>query len=225
MLDTALIFAAGRGQRLMPLTANLPKPMLCLQGKPLLAYHLENLAQQGFKRVIINHAYLGDKIKAYLGTGPHFGLTLEYFAEPPGGLETGGTLAAIMRCCSLTSTLLLTVNGDIITDYRFNPKLQLEDKANAHLILIPASTALDNRPDFYLNPQGIIALQPKTLIFSGIAYYRCAALHQLPLGRYSIRDWLFSQSKQQQLCGELFQGRWLDIGSPKRWQDAQTYFV
>jgi len=224
MLDTALIFSAGRGERLLPLTADTPKPMLKLQGRPLIAYHLEHLAQQGFQRVIINHAYLGDKIKSYFGNGQYFGLKLEYFAEPPGGLETGGTLAAVMRFMLPQTSLLLTINGDIVTDYRFNPHIELANHCDAHLILIPPTAQLDNKPDFCLDEQGKVSQVNKAFIFSGISYYRCGALADLPTGRYSIREWLFSAAKQQKLSGEVFSGRWLDIGHPKHWRLAQSYF-
>jgi MurNAc alpha-1-phosphate uridylyltransferase len=222
MLDTALIFAAGRGERLIPYTLNTPKPMLQIHNKPLLAYHLERLSQAGFKRVIINHAYLGGQIKAYFGQGQGLNLKIEYFAEPPGGLETGGTLAMIVRHFHFTMNSLLTINADIYTAYPFSPKLALEPNKDAHLILVPPPQDLDYSADFGLDNLGNVIKTPKQYIFSGIACYRLTALKQLPIGRYSIRDWLFNCVNEQRLSAEIYLGPWIDIGHPKRLKLAQS---
>jgi MurNAc alpha-1-phosphate uridylyltransferase len=217
---TALIFAAGRGERLQPLTLNTPKPMLTINEKPILAYHLVKLKQVGFKKVIINHAYLGCKIKHYFGDGSSLGLTIEYFAEPPGGLETGGTIAALIQLNKIHTEYLLTINADIFTDYDFKNDVRLDQSANCHLILVPQSKHY-SEAKFSLDEKKRIHCQPQQYIFSGIAYYRTKALKVLPLGRYSIRDWLFQQANDQLLTGEIYHGLWEDIGDKQRLQQIQ----
>ncbi len=215
MIDTALIFAAGRGERLMPYTKTNPKPMLLIDNKPLIEHHLNRLSACGIKQVVINLAYLGYKIKHYFGNGQSFGLHIEYLPEPPGGLETGGTLAYLVKTHRIQDdSTILCLNGDIHTDYQPNPQIELLDSCNGHLILIPEH---EEKPpaNFGWSPNThCIETHPKKYIFSGIAYYRCKALKDLPLGRYSIRDWLYEQTANKALTGEVFNGFWQDIGSP-----------
>jgi MurNAc alpha-1-phosphate uridylyltransferase len=215
MIDTALIFAAGRGERLRPFTLLQPKPMLELASRPLLSFHLESLAQAGFKRVIINHAYLGYKIKHYFGTGTSFNLNLEYLAEPPGGLETGGTLAAIAKWYEIDQKYLLCINGDIFTDYPWSTKLELSDNFHGKLILVPPDEHFDTM-DFGLDSNRIIQLHHKKYLFSGIAYYRLSSLKTLNIGRYSIRNWLFQRAQHGELLGDIHNGLWFDIGTKER---------
>ncbi len=217
MLKTALIFAAGRGERLYPLTKETPKPMLRIGQHPVLEYHLITLKKAGFSNVIINHAYLGYQIKAYFGDGQSFGLNIEYFSEPPGGLETGGTLAALNHLGKLKEAFLLTINADIVTHYPFQNTMSLSNDVNGHLILVPQSEHYLT-PNFGLSQKAKITLINKKYIFSGIAFYRVKALAKLPIGRFSIRDWLFQQAQEEKLSGEIFYGSWDDIGSIERFK-------
>ncbi|HBB52615.1 MAG TPA: hypothetical protein DCZ80_01770 [Legionellales bacterium] len=221
MIKTALIFAAGRGERLMPYTKDTPKPMLMVGNEPLLAFHIQNLKACGIEHIIINHAYLGYKIRQYFGNGQSFGLHIEYLPEPPGALETGGTLAFLKECLHPKHEVLLTINADIYTDYQANPNFELSPNAHAHLVLIP--TQKDLPPgNFGLDPQTHqIHVHSKDLIFSGIGFYQLAALQDLPKGRYSIRNWLFTQAQAGQLTGEIYQGLWQDIGTPSAWQKTK----
>ena len=221
MLKTALIFAAGRGERLCPLTKETPKPMLRLGQHPILEYHLIKLKNEGFTDVIINHAYLGYQIKAYFGDGKSFGLNIEYFSEPPGGLETGGTLAALNYFGKLHEEFLLTINADIVTCFPLHGSISLSKDVNAHLILIPKSEQYPT-PNFGISHKEKITNMNKKYIFSGIAFYRVKALEELPIGRYSIRDWLFQQAQEEKLSGEVFYGSWDDIGSIERFKCIQN---
>jgi MurNAc alpha-1-phosphate uridylyltransferase len=223
MLETAIIFAAGRGERLLPLTAHTPKPMLKIKNKPLLAYHLEKLSAEGFKRVIINHAYLGQQIKTYFGSGQGFNFHLDYFSEPPGGLETGGTLAAILHHMQIQDSWLLTLNADVFCDYPLNrDKMLPQANKNGHLIIVPPPKNIPYTLDFGCDEQGQLSLESKAYIFSGIACYRTKALSNLQIGRYSIRHWLFNQIQENKLSGTIYPGLWLDIGDPIRYQLAQS---
>lgn len=214
MLTTALIFAAGRGERLRPYTLYQPKPMLEIGNKPLLRFHLEKLAEAGFQRVIINHAYLGYQIKHYFGRGEGLNLSIDYFAEPPGGLETGGTLAAIAKGCHIDNEYLLAINGDIYTDFEYSTTFAMPEEFKAKLILVSAQENFKTK-DFGMDKH-VIHLQEKNYIFSGIAYYRLAPLKNLKVGRYSIREWLFSQAKKSGLQGEIYNGLWFDVGTKER---------
>lgn len=216
MIKTALILAAGRGDRLRPYTKTTPKPLLMVQNKPLITYHIEKLAITGIKKIIINHAYLGSKIKNYLGNGQAFNLEIEYLPEPPGGLETGGTLAFLKEKIDLNEEILLAINADIFTTYSFQLNKNLPPNSQAHLIMVPQSSYF-KKGDFSLTPEGHISLTKPQLIYSGIAYYRIAALEELKIGRYSIRDWFYKKIKNKLITGELFGGQWQDIGTIERW--------
>lgn len=219
MLTTALIFSAGRGERLNPLTLTTPKPMLMIENKPLLAYHIEKLAKAGFKRIIINHAYLGGMIKHYFKNGEFYNIKIDYFAEPPGGLETGGTLAAISKKLLQNDKFILCINADIFTEFEFKTHFSLKENINAHLILTPSSKYF-KQADFGLN-ENKLNLNNKKYIYSGIGYYRVQPLQQLSIGRFSIREWLIHQTQNNQVSGELYNGLWNDIGTLERLQDIR----
>jgi MurNAc alpha-1-phosphate uridylyltransferase len=219
-LDTALIFAAGRGERLYPLTAHTPKPLLTINQEPLIAYHLKKLQLAGFKNVIINHAYLGGQIRRYVGNGSAFNLVVDYLPEPCGGLETGGTLAFLQESLNLQHEFLFTINGDIYTEKSLSNQCPIQQNINGHLILVPKSEYFTTA-DFGLDNQQLITSEKK-FIFSGMAYYRLSALKQLPIARFSIREWLLQQIQNKHLSGELYCGEWQDIGTPERLASLQT---
>jgi len=219
MLTTALIFSAGRGERLNPLTLSIPKPMLKIENKPLLAYHIEKLARAGFTRIIINHAYLGHMIKQYFKDGQLYNIKIDYFAEPPGGLETGGTLAAITKNLIIDDEYLLCINADIFTDFEFKTNFSLQDNMNAHLILTPSSKYF-HQADFGL-VKNKLTLNNKKYIYSGIGIYRRQELKQLPIGRFSIREWLIHETQNNRVSGELYNGLWYDIGTLERLKDVE----
>mgnify|MGYP000476329624 CR=1 FL=1 len=130
----AMILAAGRGERMRPLTDKTPKPLLMAGGKPLITWHLERLASSGFRDVVINHAHLGAQIEAALGDGRAFGLNIAYSPEPPGALETAGGIAHALPL--LGNEPFLVVNGDVWCDWDFRRAHALADK-QAHLVFVP----------------------------------------------------------------------------------------
>ena len=129
----AFILAAGRGERMRPLSDRTPKPLLCVGGKPLIVWHLERLAAAGFREVVINHAHLGQQIVAALGDGSAFGLHIDYSAEPPGALETAGGIAKALPL--LGSEPFLVVNGDVWCDWDFKRAHALAG-IHAHLVFV-----------------------------------------------------------------------------------------
>ena len=160
----AMILAAGRGKRMMPLTADLPKPMLKVHGKPLIEYHIERLKRAGIKDVIINLAWQGDKIEQYFGSGKMHGVSIEYSYEPEEALETaGGIIKALPMLCNGCDAFIV-INGDIFTDYDVHALTQLHLSENeAHIVLV------ENPPH---HPSGDFTLglpnQEARYTFSGI---------------------------------------------------------
>ncbi len=212
----AMILAAGRGERMRPLTDRLPKPLLQVGGKPLIEYHLEKLARAGIVEVVINHAYLGAMIETALGRGDRFGIMIRYSAETV-GLETGGGIFNALPL--LGDAPFLVVNGDIWCDLPFTGlRHALESStALAHLILV------DNPPH---HPQGDFALQQGyvsaqgegQLTFSGIAVYRPAFFSGCSAGKFPLAPLLRQAMTQHQVTGEHYTGRWVDVGTAERLQ-------
>lgn len=219
----AMILAAGRGERMRPLTDHTPKPLLQAGGKSLIEYHLTTLALSGFKQVIINHAYLGQQIENKLGDGQRYGLKILYSAEPEGGLETGGGIHNALPL--LGNSPFLVINGDIWTDYPLSPSLFLKPRTLAHLILI------DNPPhnlkgDFSLSADN--RLHDKTgscLTFSGIGLYHPDLFKQQESGRFALAPLLRKAMLTDQVTGEHYCGQWVDVGTPQRLYELDQQLI
>ncbi|MDA9272027.1 nucleotidyltransferase family protein [bacterium] len=216
-MKTALIFAAGRGERLRPITDIRPKALCTVHNIPLIEHHVINLARAGYHRVIINHAYLGGQIRQYLGHGQRFGIDIFYSPEPPGALETGGGIVNVLPL--LGQEPFITINADIFTQYDF-ASLHIPTSSLAHLVLV-------NKPnysqsgDFGLSNTNQMSNDGKQYTFTGIACYRPELFVNLPFGRYSITPLLRKLVTENQATGELYSGVWFDIGSPERLHQAQ----
>lgn len=216
-MKTAMILAAGRGERLRPRTDLIPKAMCLVQGKPLIEYHVEHLAQAGFERLVINHAHLGGQIRAYLGSGKKWDLKISYAPEPPGGLETGGGIFNALPL--LGSTPFLTVNADILTDYNF-ASLRLDEPLIAKLVLIK-NPAHNPQGDFgFIDQQ--LSNENRAYTFAGIACYKPEVFHHCKMGRYSVTPLLRQLASQQRAGAELYQGIWIDIGTEERLQEVNN---
>ncbi len=211
---TAMILAAGRGERLRPLTDTTPKPLLPVGGKPLIVWHLEKLAAAGFERVVINHAHLGEQIEQALGDGGRWGLEIRYSAEEQ-ALETGGGICKAMSL--LGDGPFLVVNGDVFTDLDFG-RLRLPAGALAHLVLV------DNPPhnpkgDFRLDREGRVRGDggPR-LTFAGIGLYHPALFEGCRPERFPLAPLLLRHMACGKVTGEHHRGRWLDVGTPQRYR-------
>lgn len=210
----AMILAAGRGERMRPLTDHTPKPLLQVAGKALVEYSLEKLAGAGFSDIVINVAYLGRQIREFCGDGSRWQVSIEYSDEGAEALETAGGIANALPL--LGDRPFLVVNADILCDY---PLAALRDKPIdlAHLVLI------DNPPhhprgDFYLAENGLASEtgEPK-LTFSGIGIYHPDLFAGVQIGQaLKLRPVLSQAMRQGRVSGEYFNGRWLDIGTPER---------
>ena len=210
----AMILAAGRGKRMMPLTADMPKPMLEVAGLPLLAYHIARCKAVGITEIVINLAWQGDKIRDYFQDGSKFGVQIEYSQEPIAGLETaGGILAALPLLCSESESQFVVINGDIFTDYQLDSLLQLHLAAGeGHLVLV------ENPPqhpagDFTLCHQ---PLNPTRYTFSGIARYDRAFFDGITPGFVALGPILRERIAAGRVSTELYLGQWHDVGTPER---------
>ena len=210
----AMILAAGRGERMRPLTDHTPKPLLQAGGKPLIAWHLERLAATGFREVVVNHAHLGKQIERALGDGSQWGLSIAYSPEPPGALETAGGIASALPL--LGDESFLVVNGDIWCDWDFSRARQLA-KAAAHLVLV-ANPAYHAGGDFSLNGQRVVyANGEQTLTYAGIGIFSPAFFAGVAPGTVmKLRPLLDAAIAAGTLTGERFAGRWVDVGTPQR---------
>lgn len=212
----AMILAAGRGERMRPLTDHCPKPLLPLAGKPLIAHTLDRLAAAGYIDVVINTAHLGAQIQAALGTR-YAGLRLHYSREPKGALETAGGIRKALPW--LGPEPFLVVNGDVWCEHPLVPPATLgADPADfhlAHLVLVP------NPPhhpsgDFALDGSRVDLDGPSRHTFSGIGWYRTEMFQPLSPGRRALGSVLRPAIREGRVTGELFAGQWHDVGTPER---------
>lgn len=217
-MKIAMILAAGRGERLKPLTESIPKALCPLNNKALIVYHIENLVSEGFQRLVINHAWLGGKIRQYLGNGQAFGANILYSPEPPGGLETGGGIVQALPL--LENVPFITVNADIYTDYPFH-QLTVSENRLAHLVLVKNNPDRDHHGDFGLNSEGLLTRDQAAYTFAGIACYHPDFFKNCKIGRYSVTPLLRKYLLLKQISAEVHDGCWFDIGSPQRLAEAE----
>jgi MurNAc alpha-1-phosphate uridylyltransferase len=210
----AFILAAGRGERMRPLTDHTPKPLLMAGGKPLIVWHLERLAAAGFREIVINHAHLGEQIEQALGDGSKWALSIRYSPEPPGALETAGGIANALPL--LGDQPFLVVNGDIWCDWDVARVRQLADRT-AHLVMV-ANPAHHARGDFSLDGDKVVfASGEQTLTYAGIGVFSPSFFAGVPPGAVlKLRPLLDAAIAAGTLSGERHTGRWVDVGTPQR---------
>ena len=204
-----MILAAGRGERLRPLTDRVPKPLLPVAGKPLILHHLEGLSRAGFDEVVVNLSWLGEQIRDLLGDGADLGLSIAY-SEEPEALETAG---GILQALPQLGERFIVVNADIFTDYDF-AGLRRADSA-AHLVLVN-NPPHNPRGDFSLEGSRVGNTGSPLYTFSGIAQYRREFFDGLEAGKRALAPLLRAAADRGEVSGELFAGDWTDIGTPDR---------
>ncbi len=206
----AMILAAGRGERMRPLTDTTPKPLLLVKDKPLIEWHIEKLVAKGCKTIIINIAYLGEQIIEYLGDGSNWGIEIIYSDErESGALETAG---AIIKTLPILSDPFMVVNGDIWCDYEFDLGFEL-DNSLAHLILV-------SNPEH--NLKGDFLYNDSFYTFSGIGYYSKKIFENMSLEKQPLGPILRELASEGKISFELHKGVWSDIGTPDRLAKANT---
>ena len=218
-----MILAAGRGERMRPLTDHTPKSMLQVGGKPLIFRHLEKLADAGFGSVVINHAHLGEQIESAVGDGGRWNLTIQFSPEVQ-ALETAGGIRNALPL--LREEVFAVVNADVYSDFDYarlaGAIRQMQSETLAHLVLV------DNPPhhrkgDFSLQGNLVRTGAKDLLTFSGIGVYRAALFDPVAAGaKYALAPLLRNQMVPGRITGEHFRGEWDDIGTPQRLADLDA---
>lgn len=211
-----MILAAGRGERMRPLTDKLPKPLLEVRGKALIIWHIEKLVESGFKDIVVNIAHFGYKIPQILGDGSRFGVNISYSDEQESGaLETAGGIKKALSL--LGDEPFLVVNGDVFCDYEFDSSFELGDKL-AHLILV-RNPEHNPKGDFGLDGDLVINEDEVKYTFSGIAYYSPKLFSNIESGKKSLAPLLREFIKEKKVSGSIHKGYWHDIGTPQRLEE------
>ena len=210
---TAMILAAGRGERMRPLTDAKPKPLLEAGGKPLIVWHIERLSRAGVREVVINLSHLGQAIENALGDGARWGVGIRYSREAE-ALETAGGIAKALPL--LGSEPFLVVNGDLYTDFEFATLKRPRAGALAHLVLID-NPEHHPKGDFVLSGESVAQEGAPRLTFSGIGVYDPALFsHIEPGAKCQLATVLRPQIAEGRVSGEHYRGRWHDVGTPER---------
>jgi MurNAc alpha-1-phosphate uridylyltransferase len=208
----AMVLAAGRGERMRPITDRMPKPLVPVAGKPLIAYHLESLARAGVRDVVVNLSHLGAQIPAALGDGSRFGVRIKYSDEGPVPFETGGGIFNALPL--LGSEPFLVVNGDIWTDFDFG-SLRLDPGAQARLVLVPNPPHVA-RGDFGLEGDLVVEREHDRYTYSGIGVYTTEFFAGCTPGKFPLLPLLKRAIAARRLHGQVYRGDWCDIGTPER---------
>jgi MurNAc alpha-1-phosphate uridylyltransferase len=208
----AMILAAGRGERMRPLTDRTPKPLLTVGGERLVERHLRRLAAAGFTQIVINLSWLGSQIRQAIGGGQRFGVHVRYSDEGPTALETGGGIFKALPL--LGRDPFLVVNADIWTDQPLLPA-PLATGTLAHLVLVP-NPPQHARGDFGLEGGRVLESAADRYTYSGIGVYRREFFTGCEPGRFQLLPLLQRAIGEGRLTGEVYRGRWYDIGTPER---------
>jgi N-acetyl-alpha-D-muramate 1-phosphate uridylyltransferase len=213
-MTKAMILAAGRGERMRPLTDAIPKSLLEVRGKPLIAGLIEALARAGIRDIVINHAHLGHMIEAALGDGRRFGIAIRYSREAE-ALETAGGIARALPL--LGGEPFIVVNGDLFCDFDFSALVGTALEQNlAHLVLV-ANPPHHPQGDFALKGAQVAETGQPMLTFSGIGLYRAELFSSIrPGSKGQIAPLLRAAMARGLVSGEVHRGIWHDVGTPKR---------
>jgi N-acetyl-alpha-D-muramate 1-phosphate uridylyltransferase len=228
-LTKAMIFAAGRGERMRPLTDHTPKPLLETGGKPLIVWQIERLAQAGLRTIVINHAWLGERIEAALGDGSRWGVQLRYSPEQE-ALETAGGIAQALPLLEngAASEVFVGVAGDVYADFDYSTlhahaqRLAAQPEAGMHLVMVPNPSFHPNGDFGLIN--GVVSLdaQPR-LTFGSIGLYDTRMFRALPRGtRRALTPYYFETIGRGLASGERYDGLWENVGTPAHLQVLDT---
>lgn len=227
-----MILAAGRGERMRPLTDSLPKPLLMVAGLPLIVHHIKALYRAGIRDIVVNHAWLGAKIEGYVGDGSQFGVKIQYSVEST-ALETAGGIRNALSL--LGNDPFLVVNGDIWTDYPLiqiaeAAKLRLSSSIWAHLVLVPNP---EHHPtgDFHLLEDNPLVFDKEVYpdlpcnTYSGIGLFHPKIFYFLDDEPQPLGPVLKNLIREQHVSAEIYDGDWFDIGTPQRLDEINAYLA
>jgi MurNAc alpha-1-phosphate uridylyltransferase len=217
----AMILAAGRGERMRPLTDTMPKPLLRIGGQTMIERHIHALARAGIRELVINHAHLGDKLVKALGDGGNYGVDIRWSSEPEGALETGGGIFNALPL--LGEAPFIVVNADIWTDFPFG-ELPEQPDGLAYLVLVDNPK---HHPggDFVLSTGRVLQGGGAPLTFSGIGVYRPELFAGCAAGAFPLAPLLRRAMDDGQVRGTHYQGTWFDIGTPERLQEVNDVVI
>ena len=227
----ALVLAAGLGERMRPLTARTPKPLLEAGGKPLIGWHLEKLAAAGVDEVVINTSWLADQFPQALGDGARWGMRIRYSYEGPDPLETGGGMWRALDLLGRDDAFI-AVNGDIWSDLDY-ARLPSAPAGDAHLVMVD-NPAHNPSGDFALDGDRLASDGPRRLTFSGIGVYRASLFErwrevvgtadgaERDPPRFKLAPLLRAAMARNAVSGEHHCGRWTDVGTPQRLADLDA---
>ena len=223
----AMILAAGRGERMKPLTDTCPKPLLCVAEKPLIVYHIEKLAQIGIKDIVVNHAWLGQQLVDFLGDGSKWNVDINFSAETNGALETAGGIKKALDILAPNNSEdpFLVINGDIYFEYDLSllPKMQVHQLAYLWLTINP-----EHNPsgDFGIDNGLLVNKSEQMSTFSGIALYRGSFFkHVLGDNVEKLAPLLRAAANKQQIGASILPGLWVDVGTPQRLEQLEAHIL
>lgn len=227
MLQVAMIFAAGRGERMRPLTDQRPKPLLEVNQKPLIVWQIEAIARAGIQHIVINHAWLGEQIPAALGEGSQWGVSLYYSAEGS-ALETAGGIAKALPLIKQVSDspIFLAVSGDIYTDYTYTnlhiraAEMARSTESQMHLVMVN-NPVFHPQGDFKLNDDRLYTLDSPAaatpLTFGNIGLYDVRQFEGIPVGeKVAMSPYYRHSIEKGWATGEYFNGVWENVGTPEQ---------
>lgn len=206
-----MILAAGRGERMGALTAELPKPLLDVGGAALIEHHLVRLAASGFTEIVINLSYRGEQLRARLGDGARYGVSIVYSDEGEPPLETAGGIVHALPL--LGDAPFLLVNSDVFTDFDFRT---LAAQPRTPALVLVANPPHHPHGDFGLGADGFVTAAAPRLTYAGIAVFESRAFATLAPGRRPLKPWLDAAIARRELRGIVHSGLWLDVGTPER---------
>jgi N-acetyl-alpha-D-muramate 1-phosphate uridylyltransferase len=217
----AMLLAAGRGERLRPITDSIPKPLVRVRGRALIAWHLAALARAGVREVVINLSWLGGQLRAALGDGGEFGVRITWSDEGPVPLETGGGIFRALPW--LGPEPFLVVNADIWTDVDFG-RLGLAREDEAHLVLIP-NPPHHPRGDFGLEGAVVVNRDSERFTYSGVGVYRREFFSGCAPGAFPLLPLLNRAIAARRVSGQLYRGEWCDVGTPERLASLEAHLA
>jgi MurNAc alpha-1-phosphate uridylyltransferase len=215
----AMILAAGRGERMRPITDTTPKPLLRVSGHCLIEYHLHALIRAGIKDVVVNLGHLGEKIEAFLGDGRRYGLAIRYSREGEHILNTGGGIHRALPM--LGPGPFLVVNGDIFTEIHFE-RLPAQPAGLAHLVLV-ANPPHHPQGDFALEDGQVREEGAPRFTFSGVGVYRPELFSGCEAGAFPLAPLLRRAMAAGKVSGEFYEGVWRDVGTPERLAELASW--
>ena len=217
---TAIILAAGKGERLKPLTTQIPKPLITVAGKTLLQRNIDCLDQSGIKKIIVNGSRMGDQIESFLKNYNQSNISFDYINEGEEPLGTAGAIFNIIDKGLINEDHFWVINADIMTNFSFNA-IQLNSGVMGHIILVP-NPGHNLSGDFCLEGDRVTISGNQRYTFSGISYFSIQCFIQSTQRYFTLADLLREHIEKEMITGQLFHGDWLDVGTADRLAEAEN---